>query len=175
MNRDACFELGHIVKPHGLHGELQVIFDVDDPTAYQNLESVLLEVKGQLVPFFVESLRLTGTRILMALEDIETLEEADAYRKAKLWLPLEVLPALDSDTQFYFHEIEGFTVTDVDHGALGPVIGVYDTGPQSLLAVDYRNQEVLVPIVDPLVQRIDREAKVLHVQLPHGLLDLYAD
>lgn len=172
MNRDACFELGHIVKPHGLNGELQVIFDVDSPQDYKNLESVLLDIKGQLVPFFVESLRLTGTRILMALEDIETVEDAEGYRGAKLYLPLDILPELESETQFYFHEIEGFAVVDTQHGELGPVIGVYDMGPQNLLAIEHKGQEVLVPIVDPLVQRIDREKKELHVQLPDGLLDL---
>ncbi|HAA15162.1 MAG TPA: 16S rRNA processing protein RimM [Cytophagales bacterium] len=172
MNRDACFELGHIVKPHGLNGELQVIFDVDSPKDYQNLESVLLDVKGQLIPFFVESLKLTGTRILMALEDIETIEEAENYRGAKLLLPLDVLPELESDTQFYFHEIEGYTVVDQEAGTLGPVVGVYDMGPQNLLAIQHEGREVLVPIVDPLVQRIDRGSRMLYVKLPDGLLDL---
>lgn len=172
MDRDACFELGHIVKPHGLNGELQVIFDVDAPQRYQELESVLLEVKGQLIPFFVESLRMTSTRILLALEDIATVEEAEEYRGVKLYLPLDVLPALESETEFYFHEIEGYTVIDAKHGTLGPVTGVYDMGPQNLLALEHEGREVLVPIVEPVVQRIDRQAKTLSVQLPEGLLEL---
>ena len=172
MDRAECFELGYIVKPHGLHGELQVIFDVDYPQNYQNLESVLLEVKGQLVPFFVESLRITTNRTLIALEDIESLEDADTYRGTKLFLPLAVLPDLESDTAFYFHEVEGYLVIDETHGEIGPVTGVYDMGPQNLLAIDREGYEVLVPIVDPLVQRIDREANKLFVQLPDGLLDI---
>lgn len=172
MDRDACFQLGHIVKPHGLHGELQVLLDVDVPEAYQELESVLLDVKGQLVPFFIDSLRITSGRVLMGLEEINSIEEANVYRGAQLFLPLEALPELESDTEFYFHEIEGYTVTDETLGELGEVTGVYDMGPQNLLAIQYEGREVLVPIVEPIVHRINRSEKILFVNLPEGMLDI---
>lgn len=175
MDRDDCYQLGHIVKPHGLTGELQAIFDVDQPEAYDNLESVLLEIKGQLVPFFIDSLRITENRTLLGLEGVDTVEDAEQYRGIKLYLPLDNLPPLESEEQFYYHEVLGFSVEDTQKGHIGTVTGVYDTGPQALLAIDHQGNEVLVPIVEPLVQKVDRSEKKLYVTLPEGLLDLYAD
>ena len=35
MNIDDCYQLGYIIKPHGLKGELQLLLDVDSPEDYQ--------------------------------------------------------------------------------------------------------------------------------------------
>lgn len=174
MDIDACYQLGRIIKPHGLNGEMQVILEVDQPQAYEQLESVFVELRGQLVPFFIESLRLQSNKTLMALEEVHTLEDAEGFRSAKMYLPLEVLPKLTGDTQFYYHEIVDYAVEDLELGLIGTVKGVYDMGPQSLMGVAPKDggEEILVPIVEPIVQRIDREKNTLFVQLPEGLLDL---
>ena len=56
MHVDDCYQLGYIVKPHGLKGEVQIFIDSDDPQAYQNLELVFVQQGQQLVPFFIESI-----------------------------------------------------------------------------------------------------------------------
>jgi len=40
MTIDDCYQLGYIVKTHGLKGEVQIYLDVDAPSDYRNLESV---------------------------------------------------------------------------------------------------------------------------------------
>jgi 16S rRNA processing protein RimM len=42
-----------------------------------------------------------------------------------------------------------------------------------VLAMRYKGQEVLLPVVDELVSHADMEAKQLFVNMPEGLLDIY--
>ena len=111
MTKDNCFELGKITKTHGLKGEVVLWLDVDFPEDYEDLESVFLDMKGELVPFFMNSYRLSGNRAIVQFEDIDTFEKAEAMVNLEAFLPLEELPELEND-QFYYHEIIGFQIKD---------------------------------------------------------------
>ena len=52
MKKDDAYYLGKIVKKYGLKGELLAKIDTDEPENYENMESVFLEIRGKLIPFF---------------------------------------------------------------------------------------------------------------------------
>ncbi|WP_114784289.1 ribosome maturation factor RimM [Botryobacter ruber] len=173
MNIDDCFQLGYIVKTHGTKGQVVAFFDVDYPEDYDDLESVFLEQGGRLIPFFIDRLEPQQKgRCIIQFEDIKTIEQAEKLRNTALYLPLDELPELDED-QFYFHEVIGYQVVDENHGKLGTVKEFYDMPQQQLMAMDYLDQEMLVPVIDDINMRADHEAKILYVTLPEGLLEVY--
>jgi 16S rRNA processing protein RimM len=175
MNIDACFLLGHIVKTHGTKGQVVAFFDVDYPEDYEDLESVFLEQKGRLIPFFIDSMEpIKNSRFIIRFEDIKTMEQAEALRGTSLYLPLNELPELEED-QFYFHEVIGYQVVDQNHGNLGTVKEFYDLPQQQLMAMDYMGQEMLIPVMDEILLRADHTAKELHIILPEGLLEVYTE
>ncbi|MEJ8802878.1 ribosome maturation factor RimM [Pontibacter sp. H249] len=175
MNIDACFLLGYIVKTHGTKGQVVAFFDVDYPEDYEDLESVFLEQKGRLIPFFIDSMEpIKNSRFIIRFEDINTMEQAEALRGTSIYLPLNELPELDED-QFYFHEVIGYQVVDENHGKLGTVKEFYDLPQQQLMAMDYMDQEMLIPVMGEILLRADHEAKELHINLPEGLLEVYTE
>ena len=174
MTKDNCFELGKITKTHGLKGEVVLWLDVDFPEDYEDLESIFLDVKGELVPYFMESYRLSGNRAIVQFEDIDTFEKAEELVNLEAYLPLEELPELEDD-QFYYHEIIGFQVKDKNLGDLGVVQTVHSMQAQDLLVMDYKSKEVLIPVIPEIVLEADKVAKVLNVNLPEGLLEVYLE
>ncbi len=173
MTKDDCFELGHITKTHGINGEVVFFLDVDDPTEYEDLDTVLIEVRGDLIPYFIESISINKNRAIVALEDVETVEQAERLLKCGLFLPLDNLEPIEDPDRFYYHEITGYRVVDAVAGELGTVTTVYAMPTQDLVAMQYQGQEILIPINSAIVQGVDRVAKYLHVTLPDGLLDVY--
>jgi 16S rRNA processing protein RimM len=174
MTKNDCYQVGHITKTHGVQGEVVLFLDVDDARAYADLDSVLLDIKGQLTPFFIESIAIVkDSRAIIAFEDVETLEQAQRLIGSGVWLPLDNLEAIDDETRFYFHEIIGFQVVDAQKGPLGTVKAVYTMATQDLIAMDYEGQEVLIPINSAIVPSINRAEKQLNSNLPEGLLEVY--
>jgi 16S rRNA processing protein RimM len=172
MDIDSCYQLGYVIKPHGLHGDVSIFIDADEPQTYRNLASVLIQQDNQLVPFFITKINISGQKAILNLEDSNNIESAQLLKGSALFLPLTSLPDL-ADDQFYFHEIIGFAVQDVNFGKVGPVVTVYDTGPQDLLAIDHKGKEILVPINDETVVQVDKKKREVLVNIPDGLIDIY--
>ncbi|MFA0962129.1 ribosome maturation factor RimM [Roseivirga sp. BDSF3-8] len=173
MQKDDCYQLGYVIRKHGTKGEVQAFLDVDDPEAYEELESVFVLKEGDtLIPFFIDTIEIRGQKAVIKFEDIETVPEAEKMVGSQLYLPLEVLPEL-SDNQFYYHEVIGYTVVDKTLGPMGTVKSFITLGPQHLMEMDYKEKQVLIPVTDHIVIRPDRESSIIHVDLPEGLLDIY--
>lgn len=176
MTLDDCYELGSVVKPHGLKGFVVAAFDVDNLDEYRKLKSVWVELPtalGKLTEYTVEKLQpQSNERALVKFKGIDRIEEAEPLRNAKLWRPLTELPDLQ-DNQFYFHDVIGYTVVDEQLGELGTVETFYELPQQDVLSMRYKGQEILIPVADELILHADQPARKLHVNLPEGLLEVY--
>lgn len=173
MTKEECFFLGKVVSKFSFRGEVLIKLDTDDPESYLEMESVFVEYGNNLVPFFVERCSLQKSNLLrVKFEDVNSEEDADDLLKCNLYLPLELLPELDDD-QFYFHEIIGFTIEDVNYGTVGILTGINDTTSQALFEIDNDGKQVLIPMNDEFLHKIDKENKTIVVKTPEGLIELY--
>jgi 16S rRNA processing protein RimM len=173
MKLDDCFELGYIVRTHGVKGQVVAFFDVDYPEDYEELESVFLLLSGKLVPFFIERIEpQAGAKFILKFEDLNTIAEAEKLKSTTLYLPLSELPELNED-QFYFHETVGYQVVDEEKGELGKVTEFFAMPNQDLMAMQYEGHEVLIPVTDDIILRTDKADKKIFVKLPEGLLEVY--
>jgi 16S rRNA processing protein RimM len=171
MKKKDCYELGRFGKTHGLKGEIRIIIDTDEPDAYLDVETIFVEIKDQLVPYFVENAFFHNDVLIVKLDELDTIEQVEPLKGKKIFLPLEGLPQLQSD-QFYFHEIIDFEIHDQELGYLGKVKAVYDEGPQTLFSFMHKGREVLVPLADGVVLEVDKLNKKVLTLLPEGLMEL---
>lgn len=173
MKKDECFYLGKIVRKYSFKGELLAKLETDEPETYVGLDSVFVEYGTNLVPFFFESSQLHKSALLrFKFEDVETEEDADDLIGADLYLPLSLLPELTGN-KFYFHEIIGFNAVDTNFGPIGTISGVNDTTSQAIFEIDRRGKQVLVPIIDDFITKVDRPNKEIILEVPEGLIELY--
>lgn len=175
MKKEDCFYLGKIVSKYSFKGELLVKLDTDEPDLYDNLDAIFIDLRGNMVPFFVESSQLHKSNLLrLKFEEVDTEADADALMKTDLYLPLNLLPKLEGN-KFYFHEVIGFTIKDTNHGDVGILKGINDSTAQSLFEIDKDGTEILIPMNDEFIVKVDRENKTIEVNTPEGLIDLYLE
>ncbi|RSK41858.1 ribosome maturation factor RimM [Mangrovimonas spongiae] len=173
MKKEDCFFLGKIVKKYSFKGELLIKLDTDEPEIYENLDAMFLEVRGNLIPFFVEHSQLHKSDLLrVRFEDVNNEADADALLKSDVYLPLELLPKLEDD-KFYYHEIIGFSIKDTKFGDVGIITSVNDSTAQALFVLDRNGVEILIPMNDEFIKQVDKPNKTIVVETPEGLIDLY--
>jgi len=174
MIKNDCFELGHITKPRSFKGEVIIYLDTDSLDEYLEMESVYVEINEQLVPFFIDSIFLyKANSVRVKFEGIDTEEAAKAIVKKKLFLPLDLLPELESD-DFYHHDVIGFTIQDKHHGDIGIIADIVESSTNPIFKIDHDSgQEILIPVADNFIEKVDKPGKQIFVNCPEGLIELY--
>lgn len=172
MEHKDYFYLGYISKTIGTKGDVSFQLETDQPAAYANLSMVFIDIKGSLIPYQIEKMIIKGAKAQVHLQDIDNAEKSGLLTGSNLHLPMNFLPKLKGNN-FYFHEVIGFTVEDKSFGLLGVIKEISDQGAQAIFQIDHQGTEVLIPITDDFVKKVDRKKKTILVETPEGLIDLY--
>ena len=173
MRKEDCFYLGKVVSKYSFKGEVLVKLDTDEPHIYENMESVFVSLGNNLVPFFIDRCRLHKSNLLrIDFEEVKDEPTADKIIGAELYLPLAMLPPL-SGNKFYFHEVIGFSLMDKMYGNIGVIKSINDSASQDLFEVEKGDKQLLIPINDDIITKVDRKNRTIHVKTPEGLVDLY--
>ncbi|MEE4255872.1 MAG: ribosome maturation factor RimM [Bacteroidales bacterium] len=168
------FQLGRVIKVHGYRGELVVLLETDKPEDYAKLETIFLNIDDSLVPFWIRSIRINDNLAIISLDDITEKESAIRLLKKEVFLPIQELHELEGN-DFYFHEIIGFSVVDKKYGDIGMVEDILERPEQELIRILKDNKEILIPLTDDMIRKVDRKKKTLHIITPDGLIDLYLE
>jgi 16S rRNA processing protein RimM len=169
-------EIGKVVGAQGLQGEIRIYPDSDFPERFltpgerwllragqQELESAYLE-KGR----FLESKGL----YVLRLRNVDSREQADLLRGAKLMVPIADRPPLE-EGEFHVLDLVGMTVINgYTQERIGTVIGVANAG-HDLLEIETQPphpQKVLVPLVKEFVKSLDLQQKRIELLPIPGLI-----
>jgi 16S rRNA processing protein RimM len=171
MSSEDLFDLGFVEKAHGLSGDVKVSIDSDDPGYYQKMESVYIRKKDGPIPFFVESIQITGNKAIIKFEGVDSREEAEELKSGTLMLPVSMLPVLQDD-QYYYHDLIGCEILDDDRGSIGNVQDVLEMPADPLLVAIHKGKEVLIPLNEHIVKNVNVRERYLNVNLPAGLLEI---
>ena len=173
MSVNEFYFLGKITRKFSFKGDLIIFLDTDSPSEYYSLDKIFIKIKDRYIPYFIEEIYpYKNNSIRVHFEDVNDENEAKDLINKDVYLPTNSLPFLEGN-KFYYHEIEGFKIKDKKVGELGFVKYVNDKSPQHLFVVDYNKKEILIPINDELIENINRKEKLINMNLPSGLIELY--
>ena len=173
MRKEDCFYLGKIAKKFSFKGEVLIYLDTDEPELYEDMESIFVEFNKNLIPFFIENSSLHKNDFLrVKFEDVDNEEQAEEIINCEVYLPISMLPKLEGN-KFYFHEVIGFEIEDKRLGVFGKIVSINDSSAQPLFEVVNGSVEILVPMIDQFLVKIDRENKKVIMDLPEGLVEMY--
>lgn len=172
MKQEEAFYIGYVTKTKGLKGQVQVFFEFDE---YEQLEMdvIFADMNGKLVPYFIETYKLYPNKTgLFYFDDIDHIDKAQPLLKKKLYLPLTQKPERD-ESEFFYTDLKGFLAVDESLGELGEILEVNEYPQQFVATVLYKETEILFPLNEDFIVEIDDEKKILTLDLPEGLLDIY--
>lgn len=170
MNKKDCYYLGTITKKLGFQGDLNLFLDTDEPEIYINLESMLIEKDGLLVPFFLNKAELhRGQHLKINVKDIDS---PDDLIGRDVFLPISSLPKLEGN-KFYYHEIIGIPAIDENNKEIGTIVDVLEQAQTLCVIKNKENKEILIPLIDNFIVEFNREENYLKFSYPDGFLDIF--
>ncbi len=116
----------------GVRGEVRITTYTADPTAIAEYRDLLREDGSPGLT--VLSARPAKAGVVARVKDVATVEQADALRGLKLYVPRARLPAPDED-EYYLADLIGMAVETAAGEALGTVKAVENFGAGDLLEI----------------------------------------
>ena len=147
-NSDAWLEIGTIVAPQGLKGELRVYPNSDFPERFEQPGQRWLQRPGETQPQPVELLGgryVPGKGIyVVQLAGVENREQAEALRDSRLLVPESDRPKLGEDEYHVMDLIDLEVFNQLTGEAVGVVVDVISAG-NDLLEVQLHQQPAPAP------------------------------
>ena len=174
---DEFIIVGRVRKAHGIRGELVVepITDAPDLVFAPGRRVLAGTVRGDVAPgpreLHVEKTSRFKDGLIVAFREIIDRTTAELWRNRFFLVPRDEVAALD-EGEVYVHELHGMRVQLASGDPVGEVVAVYDL-PQGL-AIDVRRtgrSDTVLLLYDQSVVSVDRDAKVVTVTIPEGLID----
>jgi 16S rRNA processing protein RimM len=173
FDKKDCHHIGKILKTHGYQGEVVVYLNMDDIEQFSSMEYFFIDMDEELIPYFIHDFRIRDdSTAIIGIDDIHTPEEARLFQNRDLYLPLQDLET-PRDKGVQYNELIGYTVTDKIHGYIGIIDGIINLPDQSLFRIMKEEKEILIPVVNEFIVKIDYKKKQIAIDAPKGLINLY--
>ncbi len=168
------FKIGKLAAAFGVQGELVLEHSLGKKTQLDGLEAIFLEEKKDtFLPYFIASTKIKSkNEIYILLDGIRTREEARGLIKKEVWLSENDFKKFAAGASPI--SLLGFMIIN-NELELGEVIEVIEQPHQLLCVIVIDGKEVLIPIHEESLKKLDKGNKKLYVSLPDGLLDIYKD
>jgi 16S rRNA processing protein RimM len=164
--------IGKIVATHGINGDL-ILTHVLGSSKWLKKEHILqVEMqKGSYIPYFISQCKENNNKeYIIHIEDIDKIESAKKLVTKHVYVDESILSGFARQSPLLWI---GFKVIDRKNGELGIIEDVMQTGNQWLAKTTYKNTEVLIPLIDQTIQSLDIKTKIINMNLPNGLLEVY--
>jgi 16S rRNA processing protein RimM len=168
------FKIGKLAATFGVQGQLVLEHSLGKKTLLSGLEAIFIEEKKDtFLPYFIVSTKIKSEReIFILLDGIRSKEEALLLVKKEVWLSENDFKKFASGASPI--SLLGFTIIS-NELELGQVTEVIEQPHQLLCVVIIDRKEVLIPVHEKSLKKLDKENKKLYVDLPDGLLEIYKD
>lgn len=174
IDEKKLFEIGKILKPHGVKGELTVLFNKPEFTNIDN-NYYFLSLGGMYVPFFVEEFRYNSdVTARVKFKGIDAIEQASTYSNTIIFISEEfVQEVVQQEGQFdtEWEQFLGYTVLDETSTIIGVVQNIDTSTINALFVIVSGDEEILIPATHDFIVKTDTQQKQLYLNLPEGLLD----
>lgn len=166
------FEIGKIAGTHGIKGTFRVFPTTQDPTRFELLKEVIVDLNGKREIFKILKVGYQKNMVLLTVKEIDDINVAEKYKNATLLIPEEKALPLDED-EYYTRDLYDMKVYTSHDEFLGTITDILVTGANDVYVVNNQEKpeekELLLPAIKEVVLRVNVAEKKMIVNLLEGL------
>ena len=144
--------IGKILKPRGLKGELKVFLYNKNSSSLVEGINIWTENEDGFILNNIEYINESGKYFIIKFDKADCREEAEINSNRIIYISREDF--LDKN-DFYLVDLIGFTVKNELNELYGKVKDVINLPTNDSLLIEYKNKEILIPIIDDFIVLFD--------------------
>lgn len=162
-------EVGKIINTHGLRGEVKIVTWTDAPQDFEKLDYVFAKMRGSEEKLDIKNVKYQQNNIIVKFAQIDSIEQAEKYKNAVLSASREQLGELPEGV-YYIADLIDCEVFDESGSLIGILADIFSTGSNDVYDIKRSGRKnLLVPIIDGVLKKVDTENKKIYINVPEGL------
>jgi 16S rRNA processing protein RimM len=168
MDRPEYVTVGYIRRAHGIGGCVHVESLTDNPTRFEALSEVIVEVGGRRTLYRVERCSVASKGLLIKFKGVDDRSEAEKLKSGYLLVEAAKLPELEEGS-YYLFDLIGMNVYTISGELLGEITDVQQYPANDVYIIEGEKGKLLLPAIRDVVKKIDVQNKRMEVELLSGL------
>lgn len=167
------YQVGKIINTHGIRGEVRVLSTSDfTDERFMPGNALYLFDKGTLVKeVVVKTHRKHKQFDLLSFEELEDINLIEGFKGFDIKISEDQQQDLE-DGSYYYHQIIGLDAVTLDGEKIGKISEILAPGANDVWVVKRKGKkELLLPVIDDVIKKVDLEQGVVVVDLLEGLDD----
>jgi 16S rRNA processing protein RimM len=161
--------IGKVIRTHGIHGGLRVRYYNENKNLFSSYRRILLMVPGgHPKPFAVTEARIHRNLVIVQLENVESIDQAERLVGASILVEKAALPALE-EGEYYWTDLIGMDVRTESGDPVGKIEDIILTGGTDVFVIKKGEKEILIPANDEVIRKVDIVARHMTVCLLEGM------
>ncbi|MBR1758554.1 MAG: ribosome maturation factor RimM [Lachnospiraceae bacterium] len=171
MNKDEMLRVGVFSSTHGVHGEIKVFPTTDDPSRFEELETVYLDTPKELKKLTIAGVKFFKGMVILKFKEFDDINLIEPYKGCDLLITRDQAVPLAENEVFIF-DILGAKVVDESGNELGELSEILTTGANDVYVVKRKGKkELLLPSIPSCILDVNTDEKVVTVHVLPGLED----
>jgi 16S rRNA processing protein RimM len=164
--------IGHVIRPHGIAGLLRIVSYAQSLETFLQAGSVFMDRgNNEFEERKVIDIRPHGSSFLLRLSGLNSIEQTEIFKAAKIFIRKDSLIKKDED-EFFYYELLGLNVYSITGQYLGVVKEIFPTGSNDVYVVEGQGKEFLIPAIHQVIKEINIAQKRMVISPIKGLLEL---
>lgn len=171
--------IGVITTSFGLKGEFKVFSTTDDINRFKSLNQVyiisdndynLLSTDSESYKKEVVNVKFLNDKVVLQLKDIDTIEKVTKLINKSIYIKRQDAVSL-KENEYYVADIIDKELI-LDGKVISKVKDLMFTGSNANLIANVNGKEILIPMIDDFVEKIDLQNNKIYIKTIDGLTDL---
>ena len=148
--------MGRVTVPYGVRGWIKIHTLTSDPESLSDYPVWRIGSNGGWREVRVLASRMQGSALVAQLEGVDDREAAALLRGADIAVLRSELPPAE-DGEFYWADLIGLAVVNVEQYEFGRVARILQTGANDVLVVSggAKRGETLIPFIADVIRQVD--------------------
>ena len=164
-------KIGTVVSKHGYKGDIKISVSSNNLDTFPDLKYLFIDLYGCFIPFKIDNVRSFSKNVLIVkLKEIRSEDEVNEVIHKNIYVDSAEMES-NIDSGFFYNDLINFEVI-TDSKKIGRIENINSKLPQPVFEIIYDSRKVLIPIHEDLIKKIDKENKIIYLDIPNGLLEI---
>ena len=164
-------KIGTIVAKHGYKGFVKISTSSFNFDKLPYVKHLFIDINNCFIPFRIDKIKsFSDNLLILKLSEVNNENEAEEIIFKNIFIDSKSYEPIEGKS-FFYNELINFSVYSKSK-KVGVIDNINTELPQPVFEVLIKSNKVMIPIHEDLIDKIDKKNKIIHMDIPDGLIEI---